>query len=108
MADQWRNGIREAIERLREHAGPSDKWPAKFDTRDRAALAFILDNLEQRHVFAVVYSSYADDEVAGLYATRELADDEARRLSGMWEVAQWSVQTVADDDAAQGGGNDGG
>jgi hypothetical protein len=48
-------------------------------------------------VFAVVYSSYADDEVHGLYKTRELAEAEASRLGGMWEVSEWTVNSTPDE-----------
>jgi hypothetical protein len=42
-------------------------------------------------VFAVVNSTYADDEVHALYKTRELAAEDARRKGGMWTVAEWTV-----------------
>lgn len=46
--------------------------------------------------FAVVYGSYADDEVHALYKTRELAQGEANRLGGMWEVAEWVINDEPD------------
>ena len=46
MSDSWHNGIAEAVERMREHLG--DPAPIKFDTRDRAALNYILNTLEER------------------------------------------------------------
>lgn len=57
-------------------------------------------------VFAVVYSSYADDEVHALYKTRELAEAERSRLNRegktcMWEVSEWTVNSAPD--AAPGG-----
>lgn len=45
MADDWNNGIDEAVSRLHEHLdGPN---PVRFDARDRAALAFVLVALER-------------------------------------------------------------
>lgn len=50
-----------------------------------------------KNVFAVVYGSYADDEVHALYETRELATREANRLGGMWTISEWTVNAEPDE-----------
>lgn len=45
-AKDWKNGVAEAVDRMREHL--SSGAPIKFDTRDRHALAFILEALSRR------------------------------------------------------------
>jgi len=43
MAEQWRNCLEEAAQRLRAHV---DERPVRFDARDRSALQFVLDHTE--------------------------------------------------------------
>lgn len=42
-ANTWRNGLKEAVERMREHLGSIQ---LRFDARDKLALRFILAQLE--------------------------------------------------------------
>ena len=99
MSDSWHNGIDEAAARMREHLG-SKASHIKFDTRDRAALNYILNTLDARRskVWTVRFSNYEPPEVEGLYATEQLAKERARQLSGMWEVGTMTVRTELPED----------
>lgn len=94
MADAWKNGLPEAIARLREHLG--GKPPPRFDARDKSALAFVLDTMAKpAKRWAVVFGNYSPSEVESTHDTREAAEDAAEKLndeaeergeSGMWEI----------------------
>lgn len=96
MTEPTSEQLREWIEWL---AHPSSAKPTPDIGAERVLAAFraLLARQERDTpkqglvVYAVVYSSYADDETAGLYMTKESAETKARELGGMWEVSEWPV-----------------
>lgn len=94
MADQWTNGLDEAIERMRQHV--TAKPPVRFDARDRSALAFLIAEVERlrkpQRQWAVIFGDYYPREVDSLHDTREAAEKAAEDLGDGYEVEEMTVQ----------------
>ena len=62
-----------------------------MDSSMAKAEASVTLNIEYVSVWAVVFSNYEPAEVASLWATEKLAEVEAARLDGPWEVMEMTV-----------------
>jgi len=94
-----------ASESVNAACGDTIKWEKTYANGVAISWEFVTCAKCREHipadptVFAVGYSSYAEDEVHALYKTRELAQAERDRLGGMWEVFEWTVNSTPDDAA---------
>ena len=55
------------------------------------AVATVTLEIVYASVWAVVFSNYEPAETHSVWATKELAEEQAEKLDGPWGVEEWSV-----------------